>query len=146
MSKTQTNPEIEITFYGPEDRPRAFWADMGPFFARREVKREMPYLADDDGYCWWVARAGKTVVGFASAHLDATGGTANLHGLYVVPSHRGTGIAADLIEKRLGWAQEQGAKAARVTANAKSAPALLAAGFSQVSEKGQYKVLEKVVA
>ena len=59
---------MKIVIY--EDRPPAFWALMGPFFAQRRYRREMPYLVDDDGYAWFVAQGGEAVAGFVGVDLD----------------------------------------------------------------------------
>lgn len=139
MKNTTEEKTAEITTY--TDRPDKFWAAMGPFFARREVRREMPYLVDEDGDVWFVARIKKQVVGFVAVSATKKGAS-NIHALYVAPQYRGNGIAESLIESALSYLREQGTQSATTTANAKSVPLFEAQGFSEVTAKGQYIVME----
>lgn len=131
----------EIFLYVPGDRPTAFWTSMGPFFGSKVVRKEMPYLVDDDTYTWFIVRANRKVLGFASVHTDKSK-VGHLHGLYVVPEHRANGTADKLITARLNLLRGQGIKIARTTANARSAPQLAKHGFAEKSKKGSYLVME----
>ena len=131
------------------DRPPEFWRDMGPFFAFRSVRREMPYLADEPGYTWFVIRDTaalqdytSTVVAFASLHVDKAG-VGHLHSLYVTAANRKTGLAAKLIDDRLAYLLSRDCKIIRTTANANSMRLFVDRGFKALKERGQYLEMEK---
>lgn len=132
--------EAALTIY--TDRPPEFWQDMGPFFASRAVKRELPYLADGEGYVWFVLRQAGRVVGFASLHV-AKDGSGQLHSLYVDPEHRGNGLASRLVAERLAWLRARGVTRARAIAGPQAVPVLLRAGFTDAGkDRGSYKTME----
>lgn len=123
------------------ERPPEFWALLGPYFARQEYRREMPYLKDDDGYVWFVAMDGGTLAGFASLHVDRRGG--HLHGLYVAPDYRGQDIARQLVQARLDYLRSLGnVHIVTATCNEQSKPLLQEFGFQPRGQRGQYTVME----
>lgn len=130
---------MTMTIY--ENRPAKFWVAVGPYFASRAVRREMPYLQDDEGYVWFVLTEGKRTIGFASCHVDKSG-NGHLHGLYVVPEHRENGVAQRLVKERLEWLQARGVKLVKTTVNEKSAPVLASCGFVDKGPSGSYRKME----
>jgi RimJ/RimL family protein N-acetyltransferase len=123
------------------NRPSEFWALLGPYFARSEYRREMPYLKDDDGYVWFVVMDGGKLAGFASLHVDRRGG--HLHGLYVVPDYRSQDIATRLVQARLDYLRELGnVHIVNVAGNPKSTPLLQKFGFRPQKQRGQYTMME----
>jgi GNAT superfamily N-acetyltransferase len=139
ISPTEEEKMVNIDIY--EDRPGSFWRDMGPFFALRQVRREMPYLVDDEGYIWFVARGLQgRVVGFASLHISKlTEGY--MHGLYVLDEMRKTGIGNRLIADRIRYLTEHKVSKIFTTANPFSAPILKQHGFQQKSVRGKFERL-----
>lgn len=131
---------MEVRIYGDGNKGPEFWKLMGYFFASRKVRREMPYLIDDDGYTWFVAVEGKTVVGFSSCHTDKSK-TGHLHGIYVVDEHRRKGIASRLVHERLDWMRAHGVSKFKAVASPKSHTVLLRAGFAEIGNKGKYIVM-----
>jgi RimJ/RimL family protein N-acetyltransferase len=130
---------MQIDIY--HDRPPEFWALLGPYFARTEYRREMPYLVDDDGYVWFAVQDDETLAGFASLHVDRRGG--HLHGLYVAPVYRGQDVATRLVQARLDYLRELGnVHIANVTVNEQSKPLLVQFGFRPQKQRGQYTVME----
>lgn len=123
------------------DRPPEFWLSMGPFFASRAVRREMPYLVDEPDYVWFVIREPREISGFAACHIDKHG-VGHLSHLYVKPERRANGVAARLIQERLDWLRKQGVKRASTTASSLSKPQLEKHGFQPVKERGSYTVME----
>ena len=123
-----------------EDRAPEFWMLMGPFFARREVRREMPYLVDEDGKIWALAMEGGDVLGFGAVMLK--GRVAGLSGLWVRPARRGEGIGARLVRERVERAREMGAARCRATASPASSALLKGLGFVETARRGRYSVME----
>lgn len=131
---------MDIQIYQDQDKGPDFWRDMGYYFASRKIRREMPYLIDDDGYTWFLAREAGAVVGFASCHVgkDKTG---HLHGIYVEEERRRKGVATALVRARLDWLRQQGCASFHAVASPKSQTVLLAAGFVDTGKKGGYIVM-----
>jgi len=63
---------------------------------------------DDPDHAWWIARRGRTTVGFAHAVLDGT--NCKLDKLYVHPDHQRLGIGAALLHAAQDWARERHAR------------------------------------
>lgn len=122
------------------DRPARFWAALGPFFASRAVRRELPYLSDEPGAAWIVATEGSAVIGFAAAKLNGTAGL--IHGLYVTPEHREQGVAAELVGAALTHLRALGAATVCTTANVNSVAVFRRHGFLDVRSKGGYQIME----
>jgi len=122
------------------ERPPEFWALLGPFFARREYRRELPYLVDDDGHIWFVVMDGGTLAGFASLHVDRRGG--HLHGLYVASEYRAMSIARQLVKARLDYLRGLNVHIVNVTCNEQSKPLLQEFGFQPSEQRGQYTMME----
>ena len=129
---------MKITKYA--ERPAEFWALMGPFFAQRKYRREMPYLVDDEGYVWFLALDGDTLLGFAAVH--AMKDHAVVSGLYVREDRRGNGIAKKLISACLKWSFGEKILKVKTTASPDSRPVFEKMGFSETGQKGKYVMME----
>lgn len=131
---------METTIY--HDRPPEFWSRMGPFFASRAVRKEMPYLSDGPGYIWFVVHDEDHVRAFASVDVDAKG-IGHLRNAYVLPGWRGNHAASHLMEERLRYLREKGVTRARTTRRiGKENPFAERHGFRAVGKSGGYEVLE----
>ena len=122
------------------DRPAEFWALMGPFFAQRKYRREMPYLVDDEGYVWFLALDEDTLMGFAAVHTMKD--HAIVSGLYVREDRRGNGIAKKLIAACLKWSAGKKIRKAKTTASPDSRLVFEKMGFRETGQKGQYVTME----
>jgi GNAT superfamily N-acetyltransferase len=128
---------MNIDIYTDTEKTAEFYALMGYYFAHRKIRREMPYLVDDDGYTWFVAIDDGQVTGFASCHVDKAN-VGHLHGIYVEQEQRRKGIATALVEKRLEWLRARGVGEFVATASPKSRSVLDRLGFVEINKKGQY--------
>lgn len=128
---------MNIKIYTDTEKTAEFYALMGYYFSHRKIRREMPYLIDDDGYTWFVALNGGQVTGFASCHVDKSN-VGHLHGIYVGEDHRRKGIASALVKKRLEWLRARGVSEFTAMASPKSRSVLARLGFIEVDKKGQY--------
>lgn len=117
--------------FAPLDRSVRFWVEMGPAFASRQVRRELPYVMDD-GQTWFVMPG----VGFAAVSM-----TNELQHCYVFPEHRGRGHARRLTRSRLDWIGSHGARTLAVD---RWAAVLVGEfGFQEIGRKGKYVRLER---
>lgn len=137
MTKT---PDITLKIVEPEHRGDSFYALMGRFFMDNDVRKEMPYLKDEDDKVWVLAFDGKTCVGFSALRTIPKGH--ELCSLYVVPEYRRTGVARIMIESRLDWTSRD--PLVRVVCNADTLPIYLELGFKKVAMRGKaYTVVER---
>lgn len=124
-----------------EDRPDRFWILMGPFFASAAVRKELPYLTDKPGDVWFVWVEDGSVLGFLAVTIGEK--QREIHGVYVHPDQRGNGLAKLLAARALKWLMTEGySGVVRVTATAASAPIWRSIGFTGVSTRGSYEVME----
>lgn len=88
------------TYQAERDRPHREWAERVSGAASGDDR--VIYLAfdDDDARC----------VGLAGCVEDRLGADRQLVSMWVEPSHRGTGVAAALVDAALAWAREVGAR------------------------------------
>lgn len=125
----------------PNGRDRDFYAEIGPFFMDSAVRLELPYLKDLPSKTWILAKDyDGRVLGFAGIVPHANGVT-ELCSLYVAPSHRCTGIAEALVEKRLNMVE--GARVIRVVCAPSSTRLYADKGMKQVAKRGSYVVLAR---
>ena len=90
---------MDIKVYTPEEQGDTFYAAMGPFFASRAVRRELPYICNSPTTTWVLTYEGEKVVAFAAFEVKKNEVT--LNHAYVLPDHRGKGYYSGLIAKRL---------------------------------------------
>jgi RimJ/RimL family protein N-acetyltransferase len=74
------------------------WADR--VAAASNGDERATFLAFDGGVC----------VGLAGCGHDDLGADRQLVSMWVAPSHRGTGVAGELVDAVLGWAADMGAR------------------------------------
>ncbi|WP_162238950.1 GNAT family N-acetyltransferase [Methylobacterium sp. Leaf85] len=134
---------LKIQVVNPTDRNRDFLADIASFFMDGAVRRELPYLKDLPHKIWLLAKEGDKVVAI-SGIIPHANGVSELCSLYVVPSHRNTGIAETLVALRL--AMVEGARVIRVVCAPASSGLYADKGMRQVAKRGSYVVLEKKAA
>ncbi|OIR02420.1 acetyltransferase (GNAT) family protein [mine drainage metagenome] len=122
------------------DRDRLFTL-IGPLFASRRVRREMPYMHHEEGYVWSVA---VTPLGEAAAmgSVDVRQGVATLRNLYVAPAWRGCGVGRHLTDLLFGHACGHGARWMRAVASPRAVGVFERRGFYRVSARGQYVTME----
>lgn len=88
------------------DTPEAF----GSTYEQVAAWDDAQWRSVAETWNFFLAEQGGQVVGVATGGLhDRYPGTRWLFGMYVTPSHRGTGVAERLVEAVSGWALEQGA-------------------------------------
>lgn len=135
--------KITIKTFRPADRDDAFYAVMGRFFMSNEVRKDMPWLKDEDSKVWVLAFHGDECVGFSALRTIPKGH--ELCSLYIVPEHRNTGVAKKLTEHRLKMVA--GDQVVRVVCNAETLPRYLELGFKKVAMRGKaYTVVERKAA
>ena len=125
-------------------RPPVIWSLMGPFFASKNLRKEMPYLSDEPGYTWFISThviAGEVVRGFVA--VDVKKDVAHIHGLYVIEAYRKAGVGKELIQAVVKHLREGGVAihAVQPTASRESFDLFKALGFIETSSKGSYRVM-----
>ncbi len=135
--------DLDYLLIDPASRPERdrLFTLIGPLFASRRVRREMPYLRHDKGFVWMVAVAADgDAVGMGS--VDVRGEVATLRNLYVVPAQRGNGVAEAITDRQLAYARAQGAHWIRTVASPLSASGYEKRGFYRVGSRGHYVTME----
>ncbi len=106
---------------------------MSTFTAMEIQLRADAIRADSDRI---VAYAGQQPVGIGALRLHGTG-TAEIKRMYVVPEHRGAGVAKRILEELERRARGHGLRAIRLDTNARLVEAnrmYLAAGFRRIED------------
>lgn len=131
-----------MTFEMFRNRPARFWIAMGPFFASREVRKEMPYLMDHDGDTWWIAWNRKEVAGFMALRVEPQG-KAVTHGLFVLPKFRRQSIASKLVGAGVLLSIHEGCRFIESTCTEASKSVYANHGFKAHRARGQYTVMRR---
>lgn len=131
---------MEIAVY--TDRPEHFWIAMGPHFASKAIRADLPALCDAPGYVWFLTMDGEALLAFASVDIDAKG-VGHLRNLWVAPERRGEGVASALMEARLDYLQHQGVRTARTSRRvSKDVQFAENHGFRLLRNEGNWQILE----
>jgi GNAT superfamily N-acetyltransferase len=112
-------------------------------FASKDIRKEMPYLAHGAGYIWFVARKDGVAIGIAACEFDDKKHTGILHGLYVVPKYRRSGVADQLLRERIAYLTRQGVLSVKATVSPKSLPILQRHRFNIVRPGKEFTVVER---
>lgn len=124
----------------PADRDRLF-ALIGPLFANRRVRREMPYMHHEDDFFWTVAVSPDGDV-VAMGSVDIRSCCATLRNLYVIPSWRRLGVGGAITDLQIEHARARGARWVRSVASPLSLSTYERRGFYRVASRGQYVTME----
>ncbi|NIZ09496.1 GNAT family N-acetyltransferase [Pseudooceanicola sp. HF7] len=90
-----------------------FFAEDAIKIARPEIEANLRQMLADDRASVFVATANGSAIGLASASLTCGvefGWAAEIEDLFVVPERRGQGLARQLIELVLEWADDSGVR------------------------------------
>ena len=110
---------FDITRAGLDDVPdlvplyERFFAEDAIKLARPKIEANLRQMLADDRAAVFVATADGQAVGLASASFTCGvefGWAAEIEDLFVVPKRRGQGLARQLIEIALKWADDRGAR------------------------------------
>lgn len=96
--------ETDIKVFEPPYDKKEFYGYMGDIFSMKTVRREMPYLSNDQTRVWFLALHKNEIVGFCS--LEEHGDHISLLCDYVFPPYRGNGIYSKLVDTRLKYAEK----------------------------------------
>ena len=130
---------IERCDHGEDD----FWERLGPYFASRDVERELGVsLTSDESHTWWLAFDNGSLVGFAAAER-LKNGTNILRHAWIEPEWRGEGIHEELVDRRLEDLTEAGETDFRVTVTDDGIERYQNRGFEEARTRGQYTILER---
>lgn len=134
--------KIKMSFREGE-RDREFYADMGPFFASRDVAKELGEpLYDEEGSLWLIGRKGKTVVGWSVFRIrkDKVG---VFDWSYVIPDYRQQGIWSQLYDHKVSFLKDRGVERVHTaTANSLLVKAYNNRGFTLRHTRGSWMFLE----
>jgi predicted GNAT family acetyltransferase len=130
---------IERYDHGKDD----FWERLGPYFASRDVERELGVsLTSNESHTWWLAFDNGNLVGFAAAE-QLKNGTNILRHAWIEPEWRGEGVHERLVDRRLEDLTEAGETNFRVTVTDDGIERYRDRGFEEARTRGQYTILER---
>ena len=129
---------MDIVIY--EKRSPEFWSLMGPFFASREVRRDISSMYDDERYVWILAVEDGKVLGFVAVRPSKS--SALLSSLYVREDSRGKGIARALVSAHLAYCREHKLWKVCVTAAPSSRAIMEKHGFRETGVRGNSTTME----
>lgn len=129
-----------IRVFLSEQQDEKFYAKMGRYFASLDIAKELERQVYNKPHTtWYVFTLRQRVIGFASVYNGTT--HFFLDNLYVLPEHRGQGIATDIVEE---ITQRHSNKPIRCIANNPHALKVFDRfGFVEVGQNGKYKKLVK---
>jgi len=102
----------EVRLRALQDSPSAFGSTYAAELARlpREWAERLQQASAGASRTTFLAFDGPDCVGLAGCVEDDLGADYQLVSMWVAPTHRGTGVAVDLVETALAWAKDQGAR------------------------------------
>lgn len=129
---------------------KAFYARVGHLFIDKAIRKEMdgPLNSSDD-YIWLlVMDPGDNIIAFACIDTEklTTKGEVWFDNAFVFPEYRKNGLHSKLFDIRMKIAKELGAKVIKGLARPAARIAFEARGFDVISERGQYRTYQKVIA
>lgn len=128
---------------------KAFYARVGHLFVDKEIRKDMggPLDSNDD-YIWLlVLDEGDRIIAFACLDTSklATKGEVWFDNAYVFPDYRQHGLHARLFDLRMQIVKElSGVRFLKGLARPAARLAFEVRGFDVISERGQYRVYQKV--
>ncbi|VFR16967.1 miscellaneous; unknown [plant metagenome] len=137
-------PQYRFQTLRSADDEAAFFAQMGPFFASRNVRRECGGYALNDGPCyrWLVVQRvdSHRVLGFIS--VEQRDGLLRIREGYLRPEARGRGLFRALRDRVLAQADSEALDCVACVPRA-SAALLAPHGFVQRASRGAWTTLER---
>lgn len=129
-----------------QKRTRAFYMDMGPFFASREVSEELGEPMDDEeGTFWFLMYQDKKVVAWSALRIREDG-IAVFDWTYVVPAMRQKGLWGRLHKAKLAFVKERELKAIRAgTRDEDLKETYKSLGWAHRHDKGAWSFYETIV-
>ncbi len=114
-----------------------FWPLMGPFFASREVRKNLGIpMSSDEQHTWLVAVHQEAVVGFTAVEQQKNG--CMLRHVYVVPESRHKGLMTKLVQHSVKFVKTSGYGSIRVTVPGELLDFYANSGWEETSTRGQY--------
>ena len=107
---------------------------LGWMYAEPKIAQEL-----GDGVLWQVALLDSLPAGYLALSAPA-GGTAELHKLYLLPSHHGCGHGQAMLAHACGLASQQGARELHLRVNKRNARALRA------YERAGFRIIDSILA
>ena len=86
-----------------------FYAEDAINVPVENIRKNLAAMVLDDRAAIWIAEVGGEIVGFSSATMTLGvefGWASEIEDLFVLPGHRGNGLARDLFQKAITWAEE----------------------------------------
>lgn len=132
--------EPALKFFG--NRTPEFWTLLGPFFASKQIRKEMPYLSDDTSYGWFVSEKNGKVRGFVAVDLSKPT-VATVHCLYVTAEERMQGLGSEMIRRAVQYASESGRSEIKATTSPASRTVFSECGFREDGMRGTYTLMSR---
>lgn len=133
--------EFIILRHAAPSEKRQLFTLIGEYFASASLRREFGRpMTSDDGYIWFLAMDGETVAAFAALHVRKSG-SAELCHAYTLPEYRRQGLNAELVRRRLEWADSTSQVSSVFTImKPERLPKYAPLGFTEHGQRGRYRV------
>lgn len=134
---------FEFVIFERGDRPAAFWVAMGPYFASEVVHKALPTLHDEPkNDVWFLGMVDGVLESFSCLRFNARGNSATLAHHWANEPKRDAGIAALMLDTRIDYAREAGAKSLRSVVHNDSLSAFERRGFVPTIERAHFTTME----
>lgn len=87
---------MEIKIYEGAYDKRDFYYYMGDIFASKKIRRELPYLCNEEGRRWFLAFENDQLIGFSSLQFEKV--LMKIRNTYVFEEYRSHGILKILLD------------------------------------------------
>lgn len=123
---------------------RELFCLIGEYFASAELRKEFGEpMTSDKSYTWFLALEEETVQGFSAVRVGSKKGELNY--CYVLPEYRGRGVATKLLESRIEYLRSIGVEIIETIIVPGRLGAFEKHGFKEISRRGQYIKMRKVL-
>ena len=126
----------------PSEYTQAFYAEMGCFFASKNIRKEIGEpMSNDENYVWWLVRDKRNnfIVGFSALEINKQ--KAKFRSSYVLSHYRNQGVYDSLIKEKISWAKQNNILEIKTVASPVASSICAKNGFAEYNKRGKYSLM-----